>query len=297
MAKKQKAKKPLSEAQQAAIAKMQQARKEKLELKQSGTAAVESPVVPTPEEASQPVEEPIAPAAPSEFSQLDDNAKDQLIIKLQAEIIENLKNGGGAVLNKEKAIDDLSSVNFGAARISAQGGVQGIVFKYPVEKGHYKDPTDRLYDDPKLTRHALRENYLFTWDVEGETYEKNGITYTEPRFIVELYRHIFDDEGEKTKQVARVARTFLHQDEFVAVKIAAKLGISDMFATKDELLDEVLYNRIRGWLLELFTPVKFQQFKKRAKSMVIEGKVVEVLDTEDVIGAETADLQASTLRS
>lgn len=175
-------------------------------------------------------------------------------------------------------------------------GVQGVVYKYPIDKGHYPDPTDRLYDDPLLKRYSMRDNFIFTWDVVGETYEKHNITYSEPRFEVHLYRVIFDEDGiTPTGKLALVNRHYQHEDELVARMAAQKLGLEGV--SFEELMNEVRYQRIRTWLLALFQKPKIEQHNRRPVQMVIDGKVTEVYDTEAIVAGSTGIEKASSIES
>jgi len=313
-----KAKKPRSAAQIAAQEKMLAARKLQLATKKSleGTGVQTAPafseatplVIPDPE--GEALEHEILeqvqhdaevtttlPAPVSAFDSLSESEKDRKIIELQQQVIEMLQANQGAKVEPAAAIEAYQKMGLGnGVSVTAQGGVQGQIFKYPVDPGHYADPTDRLYDDPRLSRFAMRENYIFRWDVEGETYEKHGITYTEPRFIVELYKFTFDEEtGAKTNLIQLINRNLLHEDEFVTTVMANKLGLTEMFPDKAALMDEVRYYRIRDWLLPLFTPVKTTSFKNKLRSMVINGKAVEVRDSEVLLDDDSANSKAGSL--
>lgn len=168
-------------------------------------------------------------------------------------------------------------------------GIQGIQYKYPVDKGYYKDPTDRLYQEPELKRFALGENFIFTWSVEGIVYEKYNITYSEPKFTVELYRKMFDEEGNETGKLAFVNRNILHEDELTARIIADKMGLLTPETNLADLLDEMRYMRIRQWLLDLFKPKQIKAVKNNLTTTVIDGKVVEIIDQEDLVTPEQAD--------
>jgi len=304
------AKKPRSAAQIAAQEKMLAARKAQLAQKKLNPAPIAEPLV-IPDPAAEALEEQVLEAvhhdaevqpavvtAPtSAFDQLSESEKDRKIIELQEQVIAMLTANQGKLPAPAEAIDAYAKMGVGGGvSVTAQGGVQGQIFKYPVDVGHYADPTDRLYDDPKLTRFAMRENYIFRWDVEGVTYEKHGITYTEPRFIVELYKYTFDEEtGEKTNLIQLINRNLLAEDEFVTTVMANKLGLTELFPDKAALMDEVRYYRIREWLLPLFTPVKTKSFKNKLRSMVINGKAVEVRDSEVLLDDDSADSKAGAL--
>lgn len=209
--------------------------------------------------------------------------------RVNREVIAALRSGDEGT--KGQALSTIGQLN--GATISTQG-VQGVVFRYPVESSHYPDPTNRLYDDPQLRRFAMRENFYFKWEVTGETYEKNGVTYTEPRFTVELWRLMFDPEtGEPTGRMFLISRQIQHEDEFIARLAADKLGIK--FETVPELLDEMRYQRIRQWLLGVFKPNRINTHRNRVSQMVVGGKVVEVKDTEELTTKGTADEQSETL--
>jgi hypothetical protein len=289
--KKSGAKKPRTEAQIAATKKAQEARKAKIE-----AAKTETPVVPQPE--STP---PVVPTPePSPFSQASEEDKDKIIIALQRDLIEALKMNQGRSVDIEQVLAEKASMqpqgfNGNGVHISAQGGIQGRIVKHSLSKADYPDPTPRLYDDPRLKRHNLRENYIFTWDVEGEQYTKDGVTYAEPRFTVRLFRRLFDDNDVDTGRAALISRTMLHEDEFVAQIIADRMGLLENFSDTKEMMDEIRYHRIRDWLIPIFIPAKPEEHANRKTEMVIDGKAVEVYDTEKVIGESAADSKANTI--
>ena len=225
--------------------------------------------------------------------------KDKIIIALQQELIEAYRANAGTKLDKEQVLNEMASMqpqSFNGLHVSAQGGVQGRVVKHSLSKADYPDPTDRLYDDPQLKRHGLRDNYIFTWEVTGEQYQKDNVTYAEPRFIVSLYRRLFNDMDEDTGRAALISRNILHEDEFIAQIIADKLGLLENFSSTKEMMDEIRYRRIRDWLIPIFIPVKPEQHANRRTEMVIDGKAVEVFDTEKVLGEAAADSKAATIQ-
>lgn len=187
------------------------------------------------------------------------------------------------------------------ARLGAGGEVQGIVYRYEVDKNYYPDPTKRLLDEPKLIRFAPHQNFIFRWAVDGVEYKKNNITYAEPRFTVELFRRLYNEDGEPTGSAALVARNILHEDDFTTRIMAGRLGILDQFDDTDEgfraLMSEIRYQRMREWLLSIFTPAKIQTHRKRPTQQVIDGKVVEVFDTEDLVDHDTGVSASASLQS
>lgn len=176
-------------------------------------------------------------------------------------------------------------------------GIHGIQYIYPVEKSHYEDPTDRLYDSPELRRHAMRENFIFTWDVVGVIYESHNVTYSEPRFEVHLFRKLFDEEGVETGKAALVARHYQHEDDLAAKVAADRLGLTDSFDSFEQMMNEMRFWRIKQWLLALFQKPKINTHNKRPIQMVIDGKNTEVFDTESIIGASQGESTASAIQN
>lgn len=180
-------------------------------------------------------------------------------------------------------------------------GVQGITYRYIIEKSHYPDPTARLLAEPKLARFAMKENYRFRWSVDGEQFEKHGMTFAEPRFTLELFRLLFDEEGQPTGRMALVARQMQHEDDFVVRMAASNLGLLDQYEDTEEgfrlLRDEVRYWRLQQWLFGIFTPPKINTFKRAPKQEVIGGKVVEVYDTEELTDHDSGVAKASSIKT
>jgi hypothetical protein len=185
--------------------------------------------------------------------------------------------------------------------VLGKNGVQGISYRYDIEKSHYPDPTKRLLAEPKLANFAMEYNYKFRWSVDGEQFEKHGMTFAEPRFTLELFRVLRDDENEPTGRMALVARAMQHEDDFVVRMAADQLGLLDQFEDTEEgfrmLRDEVRYWRLQQWLLAIFKPAKINTFRRAPRTEVIAGKAVEVYDTEQLTDHDTGVAKASTLKS
>jgi len=261
-------------------------------------------VAPTPSEDAEqieavedPVVSPQLPVQPA----VDPN----LVASIVAAVMEvQRQNPQVATATPEQKIAELESIEpkkRHKARISADGAVQGIVFKYEVDKGYYPDPTQRLLSEPKLARFAMHENFIFKWEVDGVEYKKDNITFSEPRFTLELFRRLYDEEGAPTGKAALVARQMQHEDEFTTRIAAQKLGILRDYEESEEgfaqLMSEIRYWRLQQWLFAIFTPPKIQTFRRRATRQVIDGKQVEVYDTEQLTDHDTGVSQASTLQS
>lgn len=215
--------------------------------------------------------------------------------RLLAEV-EELKKTKNPDMTPEAALTYTAQSQGYNTNIGANG-VQGRIFRYPVEKGFYPDPTERLYDEPRLKRFGLRDNFFFDWEVEGVEYEKYGVTYAEPRFTVRLFRRMFAEDGvTPTGQMALVNRQVLHEDEVIARAAADKLGMQDEFDSFQSMMNEMRYYRIRQWLLDLFTPPELHSHKAQPRQMVIDGKVVEMFDTEALIDKSAAESKSAAIQ-
>lgn len=207
--------------------------------------------------------------------------------------VEELEKQRNPNMTPETALAD-TAISRGYDINVGGNGVQGRLFKYPVEKSYYPDPTDRLYNEPRLSRYNLKENFVFDWDVEGVEYEKYGVTYAEPRFTVRLFRRLFEDDGvTPSGRVALVNRAIMHEDEIVARHAAEQLGLADTFTSHRDMLNEMRFHRFNKWLLELFAPPQVEQHNRQSTQMVIDGKVVEVFDTEVLIDKGAAESKSA----
>lgn len=225
-----------------------------------------------------PIQSPVMQAPQSDMT--------DLVIRLLREVEDLKKNSNVATVSPDVKLEELAKMQ-GAAHVGVNG-VQGVVYKYPIDKGFYPDPTARLIAEDSLRRFAMQENFIFKWDVTGVIYEKYNVTYAEPRFTIELYRRAFNDDGSemfrvtengvKVPQMILINRCILHEDEMTARVAANKLNLpSDNFT---ELMDEVRYMRIRDWLFDLFRPADIKTYNRQSRTMVINGKAVEVFDSE-----------------
>ena len=242
----------------------------------------------------EPQPEPRPEPTPEPHTVPNDSADptNTLIHRLIAEIDE-LKSKVNAPTTPEEGLQ------FNAEQqgkpIVGHKGIQGKLFKYSVEPSHYPNPVDRLYDLPELKRHGLRDNYLLDWEVEGVEYEKYGVTYAEPRFTVRLFRRLFDDNDQPNGKMALINRQIQHEDEVVARSAADKLGITDSFPSFEDMMDEMRFQRIKDWLLELFMPAKVTHHNHMPIQQVIAGKVVEVFDTETLVDGSSGKDKAQAI--
>ena len=261
-----------------------------------------APAIPEGAEEEDVVDEaPVSPPMPV-TPQVDPNLVATIVAAMQ--MIQQTNPQIAQATPEQKA--DETAKAFGiksdqSKAVLGKNGVQGITYRYDIEKSHYPDPTARLLAEPKLARFAMQENFRFRWSVDGEQFEKHGMTFAEPRFTLELFRLLFNEEGEPTGRMALVARAMQHEDDFVVRMAAANLGLLDKYEDSEEgfrqLRDEVRYWRFQQWLLGIFTPAKIQSFRRAPRTEVIAGKAVEVYDTEDLIDHDNGVAKASSLKT
>ena len=323
MSKTEKAKKPRSAKQLANDERLRQIAKAKREANkdeedfvptevqekqavEAAKAAHEDLSTPVPQPNAEVTEVKPTDNVPSPTLQPQVTVDPNLVAAVVTAVLQAQQQFGAQVAQAtpDQKFDELESLQpqrQNKARLGKGGEVQGVVFRYEVDKGYYPDPTQRLLDEPKLARFALRENFIFRWEVDGVEYKKDNITYAEPRFTMELFSRLFDDEGEPTGQAALVARQMLHEDEFTTRIMAGRMGILDQFEDSEEgfraLMNEIRYQRFRTWLLAIFTPAKIETHRKRPLEQNINGKIVMVYDTESLTDGDSAAAKVSTLAS
>ncbi len=323
MSKTEKAKKPRSAKQLANDERLRQIAKAKREAnkdeedfvptevqeKQAAEAARavhEDLVDPTPPQGAEVTEVKPNDNTPSPTPQPQVQVDPNLVAAVVTAVLQAQQQFGAQVAQatpdqKFDELEGLQPQRQNKARLGKGGEVQGVVFRYEVDKGYYPDPTQRLLDEPKLARFALRENFIFRWEVDGVEFKKDNITYAEPRFTLELFRRLYDDEGEPTGKAALIARQMAHEDEFTTRIMAMKMGILDQFDDSEEgfraLMNEIRYQRFRTWLMSIFTPAKIETHRKRPIEQNIGGKIVMVYDTETLTDGEAGQEKAAALQT
>lgn len=209
-----------------------------------------------------------------------------------AELTAKLQEIQGTTDHAPKAVEERAQAHLGAQ------GIQGVVVKYPTDKSFYPDPTDELYDLPELKKRAMRENYILTFDVAEQVYENKGVTYSEPKFVLELWRFPNESEKEQIKKQLQkdgaakldpeevkihLGTCVVHEDKTAAVSLAGKLGIE--YTDERDLLNTVRFHRFRQWLVTNPMLVGHQPAAKSRtkKEMVIGNTVLQVEDSEELV--------------
>lgn len=165
----------------------------------------------------------------------------------------------------------------GQPTITQNGQIQGVREKYTINRAAYAhvDPRERLFDEPKLSRFAPRENYTMYWNILTTRYQNaQGLWMAEPRFELEVRRKALDDEGNITGEYS-LGKLVSHEDWDAAVDIANSLGLDIDPAMGKDFIDEMRYQNFRMFVEELFyQPKPIQQVNGGKKEMVVGGKVV-----------------------
>jgi hypothetical protein len=221
--------------------------------------------------------------------------KDELLLKLLREV-EELRQQQSAGYNPQAALEAKGQMMNGGVALG-KNGLQGVVMRYPIEPSYYPNPIERLYDEPTLKRFNLRENYFFDWKVEGVEWEKANITYAEPRFTCRIFRRMFQEDGvTPSGQYALINRMILHEDEVVTRIAAEKLNLKESIGEDfDALMSEVRFFRIRQWLVDLFSVPKVESHNREPRQMVVDGKVVEMFDSEVLIDGDSGISKADSV--
>jgi hypothetical protein len=200
-------------------------------------------------------------------------------------VVEEIKENTGVTLTKEQFDALMNRINklenekvtqpVAQGPVVTASGVVGTKEKYPVNKSLYEDPRERLYDEKRLSRFNLRENYTLYWHIDISRYQTaQGLWFQEPRFELELRRKDLDEDGNSKGEF--VIQKFVgHEDYDAAVDIAQALGIEVDPDFSKQFIDEMRYHQMRLWLEELFFPPKEIKSQNTGKhERVVGGKVV-----------------------
>lgn len=157
-------------------------------------------------------------------------------------------------------------------------GIQGVQEKYSTEKGRYTDPSERLSQEPRLRQFAFPVNYELNFkQFESRYQDVNGVWNKEPRFEIELWQIMFDEDGNDSMRRALQRRLIMHEDTDAAVEIAEQEGITIESEDKTAFLDEMRYLRAKAWLMDIFYPAK-PQVTRGQKMENIGGRVIPVFE-------------------
>lgn len=168
--------------------------------------------------------------------------------------------------------------------IDATGRPIGIMVKYSVDPAHYKDPRESLYDMPKLRKYALKDNYMIDYELEQQVVDtKYGTTYLHPKFILKLWKKMFDDEDNPTDKRFLIQTGIFFEDPETSIKEALSLGLPVEEANESDFLEKMRFYRYEQWLLDIFNPKRLTSTKPKVRDEVIAGKVYQVEEYSNVV--------------
>lgn len=192
--------------------------------------------------------------------------------------------------------------NHSEPQLNHQGRMAGVMQKYAVDARDYDDPRPELMDTQELERFAFKQNYYLMWDVEAIQYEnKWGIAYSEPRFVLKLYKRLFEEDGTPTPVtdnagVAQldengkplhksylVQRAYFFEDPAASIIEARALGITVTDANSKAFLQQMRKLRYKTWLLEIFQPKRATNTSRSTKTMMVGSTQVQVESYSEVV--------------
>lgn len=183
------------------------------------------------------------------------------------------------VLELEGFIKSLQQQPAQTQQLTSQGNVIGTHTKWSLNAEDYKDPSERLLDEPKLAQHAPRHWYEIKWEVKSVRYPlQDGRYEQQPQFTLEVIFKVHDDDGELTNKRFVARRGIFFWDPDAAIEVARLYGLPINNEAEKQFLDEMMYLRYRDWWFEIFYPAKSIQPKQNKREMVIGNKLVEVYE-------------------
>jgi len=176
-----------------------------------------------------------------------------------------------------KRIEELEARNFFTQPVQQQ--VKSVT-KASTSVKDYPDPRERLYNEEKLNLKDFNKNWWFLdWRVAKVNYDKDSVHYVEPRFELELWKWLEQDDGtpSTTKRYKICVGNFF-EDHDSFVQIASEKGIEIPEHLEQAFFDEMRYLTIRDWLIDCFYPPKPAQAKTNKTETVIGNRLVEVVE-------------------
>ena len=224
--------------------------------------------------------EAVAPTAPELPKETTVDKKDEGVT-LTTEQFNQLMERLSKVEGAKTTVQTQTPVGQG---FDSFGKPVGIMQRYSLDPAHYKDPREALYESKELKRHAIRENYMLTWDVDQLIYDtKYGTSMSDPKFTLTLYRKKFNEDGTESGKRILIQTGVFFEDPSASIKEAIALGISVDNANSPEFLEQMRYHRYKQWLLDIFNPSRLTSTKPKTREEVIGGKVYTIEDYSVVV--------------
>lgn len=184
-----------------------------------------------------------------------------------------------------KRIEELEKRQFFPPQSSAPPMTpRTVVTKYSFNPADYPNPVERFFTESKLKLKGFTKDW---WDVGYEVqkvnYEEDGTKYVAPRFKLELYR-ILEDEETGEPSVSRFTRKIglFFEDPDSFLEIASQHGLNIPESFEKEFMDEMRYLTMRDWLVDIFYPPKSTDKKSNKVETVIGNQLVEVFEVSSV---------------
>lgn len=159
-----------------------------------------------------------------------------------------------------------------------------VVTKFSFNPSDYPDPRDQLFEEPRLKLKGFNKDWWdLGWQVQKVNYEEDGLKYAAPRFLLEVFRVMEDeDTGEPSakKYLRKRGNFFEDPDSFLS--IAEQHGVSIPETFEKQFMDSMRYLSMRDWLLELFYPPKSTTQDKKTE-VVIDNRLVDVYESSTEI--------------
>lgn len=169
-----------------------------------------------------------------------------------------------------------------------QQAVRAIT-KYSINSGDYPDPRERLFDESRLEEHAFKQNFILEWNIGRVNYDKDGVNYTEPKFVLEIWRWKRDPEtNQLTNKKYRIHKFTFFEDPDAALQLAQEKGLDIDDRLQKPFLDEMRYLRIRDTLFEIFYPAPMQK-PQVEREEVIGNQLVPVIEVSSVEAQDVAE--------
>lgn len=164
-----------------------------------------------------------------------------------------------------------------APQTAAPAASSAVIELFSVNPSDYPNPVEAIYDNPKFTRFALRQNFELRWKVTPVRYQTaQGAWMMEPRFEITLLRRRFNEEGAELPSKIVVGRASFFEDPPANMLEAELAGLDDAdFGSKDFANQMRMYRCVR-WLDEKLNPRRPGGRKLESNLEVIGGKVYEI---------------------
>jgi hypothetical protein len=157
------------------------------------------------------------------------------------------------------------------------------IVKFSTNAKDYPDPRPRLFEEERL---KMKNFTPIWWALEYKVgkveYDRDGDHFVEPRFEIELWHVMENEEGEPSNKRYKVCTGIFFEDPDFFIQVANLKEIDIPEEVQKEFMDEMRYLVIRDWVLECFYPPKPSTKGSNRTEDVIGNRVVEVIEVNSV---------------